>query len=74
MKIELVGLTEAAELAGVSRQTIWNWKNFYESFPQPIAELAAGPIWEKDAMLAWIKSHQEARKTLRPKKTKKRQK
>ena len=67
-KKELVGLAEAAQLAGVSRQTLWSWKTSYVNFPEPIAQLKSGPIWEKEAILAWLKSRQEAQKTLKRKK------
>ena len=65
---EMVGLAEAAELAGVSRQTFWSWKNSYENFPEPIVELKSGPIWEKDTMVAWLKARTAARKMFKRKK------
>jgi predicted DNA-binding transcriptional regulator AlpA len=73
MDRKLVGVAEAAQMAGVSRATFWKWRAFYENFPKPIEELASGPVWEAETMAAWIKQHQEARKALKRKKKPKRQ-
>ena len=68
---ELVGLAEAAELAGVARQTFFTWKKYYSTFPQPIAVLKATPVWYKEDIVAWLAARQEARKTLKRVSTKK---
>lgn len=62
---ELVGLAEAAELAGVARQTLWTWKKFYDTFPKPITVLKATPVWYKEDITSWIAARQEAKETLR---------
>jgi Phage integrase, N-terminal SAM-like domain len=43
---ELVGVTELADLAGVSRQRASILAR-RSGFPEPVAELASGPVWER---------------------------
>jgi chromosome partitioning protein len=50
---ELLGLSEVAELLGASRQTVSNWRQRRQGFPQPAAELKSGPIWTRSAIVAW---------------------
>lgn len=50
---ELLGLSEVANLFNVSRQVVGNWRVRYHDFPQPIAELKSGPIWNRDSVVAW---------------------
>lgn len=51
--MELLGLAEIAALLGVTKQVIANWKARKPNFPTPIAELKSGPVWSKDAVMAW---------------------
>lgn len=53
--MELVGLSEAAEMAGVSRQAVVNWRARFPDFPTPAAELASGPVWMKEDIGKWLK-------------------
>jgi eukaryotic-like serine/threonine-protein kinase len=46
------GVTEVAELLGVSRQRLAKLRE-RPDFPDPIGELAVGPIWDLDAVGAW---------------------
>ncbi|SFL48595.1 chromosome partitioning protein [Lachnospiraceae bacterium KH1T2] len=52
---ELVGLSEIAEIAGASNQTVSNWKKRYEDFPEPIAQIKAGEFYDKDHIVKWLK-------------------
>lgn len=52
--MELVGTSEIAALAGVSRSAVTNWVSRDSSFPQPVAVLACGQIWEKTAIDRWL--------------------
>src|SRR5690242_4653805 len=54
--MRLVGLAEIAEVFGVTRQVIANWKARKPTFPKPVAELKSGPVWQYDAIVAWAKS------------------
>ena len=46
MPDELLGLSEVAELLGVTKRTALNY-TAREEFPEPVAELAMGPVWKK---------------------------
>ena len=52
-----VGLTEVAELLGVTRQRASQLRHI-PGFPKPAKDLAMGPIWEAPAILKW-KQQQE---------------
>jgi len=53
--MDLVGLSEVAEMAGVSRQAVVNWRARFSDFPAPSAELASGPVWVKEDIEKWLK-------------------
>lgn len=50
----LMGLTEIAELLGVSRQRVHQLSKSPD-FPEPTARLSAGLIWEREAIEAWAR-------------------
>jgi len=52
----LVGIAEVAELAGVTKQAVSNWRLRYDHFPRPIQDLQSGPIWNREQVLEWVKS------------------
>lgn len=41
----LVGVFEIAERLGVKVNTVQVWRRRHGSFPPPLVELAAGPVW-----------------------------
>jgi predicted nucleic acid-binding protein len=56
-------VTEAAELVSVSEiagrarrpiSTIQSWRRRHRDFPQPVASLAAGPVWRWPTVESWI--------------------
>ena len=51
----LIGISEVAKIAGVSRQAVANWRKRSEDFPRPIAELASGPIFRRSHVRAWLR-------------------
>lgn len=53
---ELLGLSEVADLLGVSRQSVGNWRQRRLGFPSPIAELKSGPIWRRHDIVEWAKA------------------
>lgn len=53
--VDLMGLTEIAEMLGVSRQRIDQLAHT-DDFPEPVAELAAGRIWERADVEAWARA------------------
>lgn len=52
---ELVGINEIAEMAGVSRQAVVNWRARFGNFPTPVADLKAGPIFIRSQVRAWLR-------------------
>ena len=54
MDNHLMGTTEIAKLLGVSRQRVGQLAQS-ESFPEPVARLAAGPIWESADIERWAR-------------------
>ncbi|MGH8907689.1 MAG: hypothetical protein ACRD0K_14495 [Egibacteraceae bacterium] len=47
---DLVGVAEAAQLLGVSKQRVSTMAREHRSFPRPMVELAAGPVWLRGAI------------------------
>lgn len=56
MPDNLLGIAEIAELAGVSKQAVTNWRLRYDHFPRPIQNLQSGPVWDREKVQAWLKS------------------
>ncbi len=52
----LVGLAELAELFGMSKQTVSNWRS-RQDFPEPVAQLRSGPIWQLAAVEKWAQAN-----------------
>src|SRR6266566_4495111 len=50
---ELLGLSELADLLGVTRQTVANWRSRRRDFPTPVADLKSGPIWTRSGITKW---------------------
>jgi predicted DNA-binding transcriptional regulator AlpA len=64
---ELVSVPEVAEMLGVSRQRVHQIVRAYEDFPAPVAELALGRIWNREAVADWMSS--QPRSTGRPRRS-----
>ena len=54
--IELVGINEIADMAGVSRQAVANWRVRFANFPRPVAELRSGPVFSRSQVRAWLRT------------------
>lgn len=52
---KLVGVAEVADLFKVGRTTVSNWyeRRARNNFPETVARLASGPIWDRDVVVAW---------------------
>lgn len=50
---DLVGVTEVAEILGVSKQRVWELSKDNDSFPPAALELKAGPVWLRTSVDAW---------------------
>ncbi len=55
MEHDLVGINEIAAMAGVSTQAVANWRVRSSDFPQPLKELASGPVFRRTQVRAWLK-------------------
>ncbi len=54
MPEEILGLSEAAAMLGVSRQRLWNWTaDPGKLFPRPITVLKSGPIFARQHVETW---------------------
>lgn len=54
-KNNLLGIAEIAELAGVTKQAVSNWRMRYDHFPRPMQNLQSGPVWEREKIEDWVK-------------------
>lgn len=54
---ELIGIAEIAALARVSAQAVANWRVRFPDFPTPMADLRAGPVFDKAAVQDWLRRH-----------------
>jgi chromosome partitioning protein len=61
---ELLGLAEVSVLAGVSAQAVANWRARFADFPAPVAELRAGPVFDKDQVKRWLRRHKGSMTTV----------
>jgi hypothetical protein len=50
----IVGVPEIAERAGTTPGTVRTWRSRHADFPEPIATLAAGPVWAWSDVARWI--------------------
>ncbi|MGB2874797.1 MAG: AlpA family phage regulatory protein [Gaiellaceae bacterium] len=55
MSPELAGLSEVAELCGVSKRTALNYAA-RKDFPKPVDRLASGPVWRRADVKQWAKA------------------
>lgn len=62
--LTLAGPAELAARFKVSRYTIRLWRD-RQDFPAPLAELAAGPVWDLTQVEKWRKADPKARKPYR---------
>ena len=51
----LVGIAEIADLAGVTKQAVSNWRHRYDHFPRPIQDLQSGSVWDREQVADWVK-------------------
>lgn len=64
----VVGVSEIAELLGVTSQRAGQIARDHADFPPPVATLAAGRVWDLETVTAWIAKHPD-RPSGRPRKT-----
>ena len=50
---DLAGLSEVAELLGVTRERVRQLRAERVDFPEPVADLQATPVWRRSDVVAW---------------------
>jgi chromosome partitioning protein len=55
-EIQLLGTAEIAELLGVTKQAVSNWRSRDEAFPSPVADLRSGPVWSRKEIVVWAQA------------------
>ena len=53
--VEVLGVTEVAELLGISRQRVDQLSHSDPDFPEPVAELGRGRVWARAAIVKWAR-------------------
>lgn len=53
----LVSLADVAQMAGVSRPAVSNWRRRYADFPKPVAETGATSLFLLADLTAWMAKH-----------------
>src|SRR5689334_12570066 len=61
VEIKMVGLAEVAELAGVTPAAVSNWRTRFDDFPQPLAALRSGPVFDESHIRRWLRNHKGVR-------------
>lgn len=51
---DLVGATDLAQRAGKQVATVHSWRARHADFPEPVVQLAAGPVWDWRAVEQWL--------------------
>lgn len=64
MEHDIVGINEIAVMAGVSGQAVVNWRTRASDFPQPLSELASGPVFRRSQVRAWLRRNNRKLKDL----------
>ena len=52
--MDLVGLSEIAERAGVRKMTVQQWIQRHNDFPEPFVRLRATPVWSWPDIEQWL--------------------
>lgn len=51
---DLIGVAEIAEIASVSAAAVANWRARSRTFPEPVAVLRAGPVFNRRQVRRWL--------------------
>lgn len=55
MESDYVGIHEIAQMAGITKQAVVNWRARFPDFPSPIAELKSGPVFSRELVQMWLR-------------------
>lgn len=51
-----VTAAEISRIAGVTRATVSNWRRRYDDFPEPSGGAESSPLYDLEAVRAWLAS------------------
>lgn len=54
--VEVLGVTEVAALLGISRQRVDVLSHSDPDFPEPMAVLGRGRVWQRDDIVEWARA------------------
>lgn len=63
---QLVGQTDIAQRYGISRAVVNAWISRHDSFPAPVAEVAAGRFYLRDEVDAWMAANRPEHTVVQP--------
>jgi chromosome partitioning protein len=58
---DLVGIAEIAAMARVGPTAVVNWRARGQGFPEPVAELRAGPVFSRVAVRRWLRRQRKGK-------------
>ncbi|MBM1169926.1 ParA family protein [Microvirga arabica] len=61
---DFVGINEIALMANVSKQAVANWRVRASDFPEPVSELASGPIFRRSQVRSWLRRNKRKGKPM----------
>lgn len=53
----MAGLAELAAEHGMAPQTVSNWRRRYDDYPEPLAVLKSGSVYDRRAVAIWRADH-----------------
>jgi len=59
MDEDLVGIHEIAEIAGVTRAAVANWRVRFPDFPAPVVALRSGPVFRRSDVRRWLRKRRK---------------
>lgn len=60
---DIVGVAEIARRSGRSISTVQSWRRRQATFPEPLARLAAGPVWSWSDVESWVLARRPGRRS-----------
>jgi chromosome partitioning protein len=61
---DLVGIAEIAAMARVGSTAVANWRARGQGFPEPVAELRAGPVFSRVAVRRWLRRQRKGKRRM----------
>ena len=62
----LLGISDIAKLAGVTRGAVTNWRNRHDDFPEPAEKLTSGPVFDRQEVADWLERHNPSGPKIKP--------